>query len=138
MNNRTIYLRTKTGILYCVIKTNLEANTVTLVWNGYQSVESIKSGYVKALQLTRAKEGRLKKCLSDQSKMLGSPKNINNWLEHEWMPKMFNAGIKHIGFVENNELTSSLNMKEVTIKNIFNEPGYSHQLDIQKWLLNKN
>lgn len=74
-----------------------EASLLHVNWNGYQSVDSIRQGSEKMLELMQKHDAYI--VLNDNTHVLGIWRDAADWLAHDWFPRMKQAGLKRYAWI---------------------------------------
>jgi hypothetical protein len=72
-------------------------NWIYANWKGYQTVEGIKAGCNKMLEIVKTKG--CEKILNDNTKVLGTFTATSEWAADYWFPQLINAGLKSFAWV---------------------------------------
>jgi CheY-like chemotaxis protein len=79
------------------ISHDTDASLLHVNWNGYQSVDSIRQGSEKVLELMQKHNTYI--VLNDNTHVLGIWRDAAEWLARDWFPRMKQAGLKRFAWV---------------------------------------
>src|SRR3569623_394829 len=82
---------------FVVVSLDREASLLYADWLGYQSVDSIRQGGEKILELM-VMHGAYE-VLNDNTRVLGIWRFAAEWLAHDWFPRMKQAGMRAFAWV---------------------------------------
>jgi hypothetical protein len=112
---------------------NQEEKFLHANWKGFQSVDLIKNGCEKLLELMKAK-----KCysiLNDNTLVSGTWHGAAEWGALDWFPRMNQAGLKHFAWVYSPSVFSQLSTdKMISTAKDEKIKTFGNPLEAQKWL----
>ena len=77
---------------YVTISWDENIQTLTVIWKGFVTLDKIRTGLEKALELYQAKgKGRW---LADTSQIMPFSKEAERWMNEDWFPRAIKTGIK--------------------------------------------
>jgi hypothetical protein len=88
------------------IEFDVQGKFIYANWKGFQSVENVKSGAAKMLQIL--KEKKITKVLNDNRLVTGPWQGAAEWAAKEWFPQMFAAGLTRFAWVQSASVFSQL------------------------------
>jgi hypothetical protein len=88
------------------IEFDVQGKFIYANWKGFQSVENVKSGAEKMLQIL--KEKKITKVLNDNRLVTGPWQGAAEWAAKEWFPQMFAAGLTRFAWVQSASVFSQL------------------------------
>jgi len=84
-------------------------------WIGFQTVEQIKSGGAKMIEMLQA--SGFDRVMNDNTNVMGTWSEAADWAGHEWFPMMEKAGLKYFAWVYSPSAFSRLSAeKTVDVK----------------------
>ncbi len=92
------------------IEYNREYNYLYCNWKGFQTVDSVKGGGNKILELFRQR--RCRKVLNDNRLVTGPWQGAAEWAAKEWFPAMYGAGLKHFAWVVSPSISGQLSIEK--------------------------
>jgi hypothetical protein len=84
-------------------------------WKGFQTVDSIKLGCEKMLELLKAK--KCKKILNDNRMVTGPWQGAAEWVATDWFPRMYAAGLMQLAWIVSPNIFSQMSMEATVSKN---------------------
>ncbi|CAA9305710.1 MAG: hypothetical protein AVDCRST_MAG56-6489 [uncultured Cytophagales bacterium] len=102
------------------IEFDVEQQYVYVNWKGFHSVESVKSGCEKLLQVLTEKH--CKRVLNDNRMVSGPWLGAADWVATDWFPRVYATGVEKFAWIVSpnifsqmsTEVTQSKNKSEVT------------------------
>ncbi|MBC7922142.1 MAG: hypothetical protein H7Z75_13760 [Ferruginibacter sp.] len=79
-------------------------------WKGYQTVDSVKAGCDKMLELLRKKS--CNKMLNDNRLVTGPWQGAAEWVANNWFPRMYAAGLQHLAWIISPNAFSQLSINQ--------------------------
>ncbi|RDV13032.1 hypothetical protein DXT99_21900 [Pontibacter diazotrophicus] len=104
-------------------------------WFGVQSVETVKEGGYKLLDMI--KEQPCSKLLNSNKHVIGSWDMALDWAENEWAPQMKAAGLKYLAQVVPSSIYATLCIESLIqqIDSEFEIRMFEEDADAEAWLL---
>ncbi|WP_162052942.1 hypothetical protein [Pontibacter pamirensis] len=104
-------------------------------WYGVQSVETVKEGGYKLLEML--KEQPCSKLLNSNKQVIGSWDMALEWAETEWAPLMRAAGLKYLAQVVPSSIYATLTIEKLIqqIDDEFEIRTFQEDADAETWLL---
>lgn len=104
-------------------------------WFGVQSVETVKEGGYKLLDLM--KEKPCSKLLNSNKNVIGSWDMALEWAQNEWAPQMKAAGLKYLAQVVPSSIYATLTIESLIqrIDEEFEIRTFEEDADAEAWLL---
>ncbi|GAB3197731.1 hypothetical protein ABID22_000772 [Pontibacter aydingkolensis] len=108
---------------------------VNAQWFGVQSVETVKEGGYKMLEMMLEKP--YAKLLNSNKHVLGSWDMALEWAENEWAPQMKKAGLRYIAQVVPSSIYATLTIESLIhkIDDQFEIRTFEDDEDAKAWLL---
>lgn len=105
-----------------------------LNWKGFQTVDSIKSGCEKILELL--KENKVQKVLNDNRLVTGPWQGAADWVATDWFPRMYEAGLTRLAWIVSPNIFSQVSA-DLTISKNKNEKTktFDDYAKAEEWLL---
>ena len=75
-------------------------------WKGFQTVDNVKFGCEKMLELLKQK--KISRVLNDNRQVTGPWQGAAEWGAKEWFPRMFAAGLTHFAWIQSTSVFSQL------------------------------
>jgi CheY-like chemotaxis protein len=107
-------------------------------WKGYQSVESIRQGSERVLELMVQYETY--NVLNDNTNVLGIWRGAAEWLAEDWFPRMRQAGLKRFAWINSPSRLSQVSTDatvEMLDAEAFGVKVFRDKLDALAWLNGK-
>ena len=103
-------------------------------WYGVQSVETVKDGGYKLLDMM--KEKPCAKLLNSNKHVIGSWDMALDWAENEWAPQMRAAGLRYLAQVVPSSSFAMLTIENLIqhIDNAFEIRTFEEDADAEAWL----
>src|SRR5688572_17620738 len=98
--------------LYATITYERQNNLIYLDWNGYLSVELVKSGSEELLGMI--KETICPNVLVDNRKVSGPWQSANEWYERDWNPRAAKVGLTHMAVIMSDNIFTQLSLQGFT------------------------
>lgn len=104
-------------------------------WFGVQSIETVKEGGYKLLDMV--KEQPCSKLLNSNKQVIGSWDMALEWAENEWAPQMRAAGLKYLAQVVPTSIYATLTIQNLLqhINDTFEIRTFEDDADAEAWLL---
>lgn len=104
-------------------------------WFGVQSIETVKEGGYKLLDMV--KEQPCSKLLNSNKQVIGSWDMALEWAENEWAPQMRAAGLKYLAQVVPTSIYATLTIQNLLqhIDDTFEIRTFEDDADAEAWLL---
>lgn len=105
-------------------------------WKGFQTVDSIKIGCEKMLEILKQKE--CKKVLNDNRLVTGPWQSAADWVATDWFPRMYAAGLAQLSWIVSPNVFSELSTEATQSKNKTDKTRTFKDYDAaEKWLIGK-
>ena len=114
----------------------MENNTfLNAQWFGVQSVETVKEGGYKLLDMM--KEKSCSKLLNNNKNVIGSWDMALDWAQNVWAPQMRAAGLKYLAQVVPSSFYATLTIETLIqkIDKSFEIRTFDEEADAEAWLL---
>jgi hypothetical protein len=106
-----IELKNQLQKVFYTIEYNKEKNWLYSNWIGYISVEDVKTGANKAIEVIAAtKCGNV---LNDNRQVTGPWSKANDWIANDWMPRALKTGLRNFAMVTSPNLFGEMSAKEL-------------------------
>jgi hypothetical protein len=130
-----IELKQVFGDVYFRAKWSSDGSIVYGHWFGAQSVETVRGGGHKFLQMI--KEKPFTKLLNNNEHVIGSWDMALDWVEKEWAPQMRAAGLRYLAYVVPSSYYATLTVDTIIqrIDDTFEIRTFDKDEDAQNWLL---
>ena len=104
-------------------------------WYGVQSVETVKEGGYKLLEMMQEKP--CAKLLNSNKKVVGSWDMALEWAEQEWAPQMRAAGLRYLAQVVPSSIFAMITIENLVrqIDNEFEIRMFNEDAEAEAWLL---
>jgi hypothetical protein len=79
-------------------------------WKGFQTVDNVKFGCEKILELLKQK--KITRVLNDNRQVTGPWQGAAEWGAKEWFPRMFAAGLTHFAWIQSTSVFSQLSTEK--------------------------
>jgi hypothetical protein len=118
---------------------NAEKNQIIAKWFGYQTLPSIKQGWLAIL--AALEKYNCSAVLNDNTMVKGTWFFAFEWVDKEWLPAMIQSGLKHFAWILSHDtlahdatmsVINEIDKDEVIIK-IF-KPEFDSLMKAQDWL----
>ncbi|MCC9169107.1 hypothetical protein [Pontibacter harenae] len=103
-------------------------------WFGVQSVETVKEGGYKLLEMIMEKPCRM--LLNSNKNVVGSWDMALEWAEVEWAPQMRSAGLRYLAQVVPSSIFASLTIDSLVLRigDEFEIRTFEEEADAEAWL----
>ncbi|WP_377469596.1 hypothetical protein [Pontibacter silvestris] len=104
-------------------------------WFGVQSVETVKEGGYKLLEMI--KEKPCSKLLNSNKEVVGSWDMALEWAESVWTPEMKKAGLRYLAQVVPSSIYATLTIESLIhrIDKVLEIRTFKEESDAEEWLL---
>jgi hypothetical protein len=92
------------------IEFDAEGNFIYANWKGFQTVDNVKFGAGKMLEIMKQK--KITKVLNDNRLVTGPWQGAAEWAAKEWFPAMFAAGLTHFAWIQSTSVFSQLSAEK--------------------------
>ncbi len=121
---------------YVTVSWDEEIQAVILQWQGFISLPKIQTGLNKALELFEQKGQS--NWLADTSQLSPVSKEIDQWVNEEWVPRAIVAGIKNMAMVIPKSALARMgieaSMSKAPTDNEVTMAFFDSQLSAKRWL----
>ncbi|MBT1704049.1 hypothetical protein [Chryseosolibacter indicus] len=120
--------------LYAKITYEKENNLIYLDWNGYLSVDLVKSGSEELLAVI--KETQCQNVLVDNRKVSGPWQAANEWYQTDWNPRAAKAGLANMAVIMSDNIFTQLSLQGFAkvSKGVFTVNVFNADVPARKWL----
>lgn len=103
-------------------------------WTGFQTVESVKSGGMRMLEMLKA--GSMSKVMNDNTHVAGTWSEASDWAGQVWFPMMEVAGLRYFAWVYSPSAFSRLSAEKAVDVKIGNTvvQFFTETEEARKWL----
>jgi nitrogen-specific signal transduction histidine kinase len=119
------------------IELNPDRNCLNVDWIGFQSLETVKHGCLKILDLLE--KNSVYKVVNDNTHVLGTWSEAAEWVGIDWFPMMEKAGLKYFAWVYSPSAFSLLSAQksiDVAVGGITTQ-FFTDTVSAQAWIVNK-
>lgn len=122
------------GDVYATITFEKENNLIYLDWNGFLTVDLVKSGSEELLNVI--KQTFCKKVLVDNRKVSGPWQAANQWYETDWNPRAAKAGLTDMAVIMSENIFTQLSLQGFAkvSKGVFTVNIFNADQPARKWL----
>jgi hypothetical protein len=120
--------------VYATITFEKENNLIYLDWNGFLTVELVKSGSEELLKII--KETLCPKVLVDNRKVSGPWQAANEWYQTDWNPRAAKAGLSDMAVIMSENIFTQLSLQGFAkvSKGVFTVNVFNAEAPARKWL----
>ncbi|WEL20506.1 hypothetical protein [Halorhabdus sp. BNX81] len=123
--------------LYTVVYDD-DIDAVVFYWDEYSTGERFKSGAMDLLEYIKEHDAR--KLIVNTRGIKAHNEEETEWLQEEWMPKIFEAGIEHSVTVHRDSVISEMDMEEFYegMEDVDDESAMTDDMDeAREWIAEK-
>jgi hypothetical protein len=122
------------GDAYATITFEKENNLIYLDWNGFLTVDLVKSGSEELLNVIR--ETFCGKVLVDNRKVSGPWQAANQWYETDWNPRAAKAGLTDMAVIMSENIFTQLSLQGFTkvTRGVYTVNIFNADQPARKWL----
>jgi hypothetical protein len=119
---------------YATITFEKANNLIYLDWNGYLSVELVKSGSEELLAVI--KESGCSNVLVDNRKVSGPWQAANEWYANDWNPRAAKAGLNNMAVIMSDNIFTQLSLQGFAkvSKGVFTVNIFNADVPARRWL----
>ena len=120
--------------VYATISAEKENRLIYLDWNGYLTVDLVKSGSEELLKVI--KETNYHKVLVDNRKVSGPWQAANEWYQTDWNPRAAKAGLTDMAVIMSDNVFTQMSLQgfaKVT-KGVYTVNIFNSDAPARKWL----
>ena len=125
----------KADRVYVTITHEKDANLFFVDWDGYLSVEMVKTGSEELLNMIK-EAGKCDSVLVDNRKVSGPWQAANEWYEKDWNPRAVKAGLKYMAVIMSDNVFTQLSLQgfaKVT-KGVYTVGVFNSESQARTWL----
>lgn len=123
---------------YVIVSWDESTQAVTVVWKGFVTLDKVRTGLEKALELYQAKGKG--KWLADTTQILPFGKEAERWMNEDWFPRAIKAGVKKMAL-----LIPKSSLGKMSLESLMGKvPGtdlttayFDNQEAAKKWLISR-
>lgn len=123
---------------YVTVSWDESTQAVTVVWKGFVTLDKVRTGLEKALELYQAKGKG--KWLADTTQILPFGKEAERWMNEDWFPRAIAAGVKKMAL-----LIPKSSLGKMSLESLMGKvPGtdlttayFDNQEAAKKWLISR-
>lgn len=123
---------------YVTVSWDESTQAVTVVWKGFVTLDKVRTGLEKALELYQAKGKG--KWLADTTQILPFGKEAERWMNEDWFPRAIQAGVKKMAL-----LIPKSSLGKMSLESLMGKvPGtdlttayFDNQEAAKKWLISR-
>lgn len=126
--------RPQANDLYAIITYERENKLIYLDWNGFLSVDLVKSGSEELLKVI--KETGCGNVLVDNRKVSGPWQAANDWYQTDWNPRAAKVGLNNMAVIMSDNIFTQLSLQgfaKVT-KGVYTVNIFNADVPARKWL----
>jgi len=123
---------------YVTVSWDERIQAVTVVWKGFVTLDKVRTGLEKALELYQVKGKG--KWLADTTQIMPFGKEAERWVNEDWFPRAIQAGVKKMALLIPKSSLGKMSLESLMGK----EPGtdlttayFDNQEAAKKWLISR-
>lgn len=119
---------------YATLTYEKENNQIFLDWNGFLSVELVKSGSEELLELI--KKTKANKVLVDNRKVTGPWQAANEWYQTDWNPRAAKEGLTDMAVIMSDNIFTQLSLQGFTkvTQGVYQVGVFNSEPSARNWL----